>query len=384
MPHKPLNILIANSSRKWIGEAAHTMMLCREFKERGHRVWLVCRRGWELEKRARDVDYCTLIPLHFSSRFHIVHDVTDALTIRRIVTREHIDIVHVHRGKEHWLAAAGLSALRNAPPLVRTRHVVIPLKQHIFNQWLYKKNTDAVISVSNKARESLGSLTDYFTMEHTPVIYAAVDTAMFNPEKRNEKLREQWGVGSDELLVGLVARFQGIKGQMQFLQAAQRILHTTDLNGKVKFLLAGRGARRKKPKFERIAHQLGISQSVVIIDESERIPELLASLDIGVVASLGSEASSRITLEYMASGVPVVASAVGGIPELVTHDETAFLVEPGNIKELADAVLRFINSTDLRTQFAQHGLKKCKEFFTPERFVSEIETLYYTLIRGTG
>lgn len=360
------------------------MMLCEHLLRRGHKVWLACRRGWELEQRARLIDNLTVIPFYMWSRFHLLYDIQDILRLRTLILKNQIDIIHTHRGKDHWLAGVVLMTLARRPPLLRTRHTTVPLRQHIFNKWLYRNLTDAVISVSQEARKSLGKLINYFPCDRSPVIYAAVDTENFSPNRRSAEFRRQLGLNANDLLIGLVARFQHIKGQVHFLRSAQRVIKEIQTKEKIKFLLTGRDAHRKKRKYIKLINHIGIADNVIILDEVDDIPQVVASLDIGVVASLGSEGSSRIALEYMASGVPIIASAVGGIPELLKDGETALLVEPGNIEQLTDAMLRLIRSRELREHLARQALQRCRNFFTPSRFISETEQLYYRLLQERG
>src|SRR5262249_7200375 len=149
----PLKILITNSGRKWIGEAAHCLMLHEQLRAAGHRVWLAVRSGSELHRRAREGNLEHLA-LKFSSRFSPASDWRDVAALRDLIRREKIDLLHAHRGKDHWIgvAAARLCGI----PVVRTRHVVTPVKAHIFNRWLYHRATAAVISVSSAAQASLG------------------------------------------------------------------------------------------------------------------------------------------------------------------------------------------------------------------------------------
>ena len=381
MRKEHLHILIANSSRKWIGEAAHTLLLCRRYIQRGHQVWLACRRGKELEHRAHSIDNLHVIPLNFWSRFHPLYDLGDMLHLRRIILSHNIDIMHVHRGKEHWLGAMTLLSLRHhRPRLVRTRHVVVPMKQHIFNKWLFHKGTDGIISVSLPAKTSMGALIQHISPERSPVIHSAVDRSIFSPEKRSETLRNRLGVGTDQILIGLIARFQKVKGQIPFLHAARKLLDDSSLKGKVKFLLAGRDAQHFKYKFEHLTESPGLHNEVLLLENVEDIPELLASLDIGVVASLGSEGWSRITMEYMASGVPVVASRVGGIPELIQHEQTGLLIEPGNIEEMASAIQRLIDAPELQALLVKNSLAYCTMHLDPDRFINDMLNFYYTLL----
>ncbi len=373
---KSLNILIINSSRKWIGEAARSMMVAEELARAGHSVWVGCRKGRELERRSRERDDIRTVPLTLSSRFNPVSDFRDMCIIRSLVSSNAMHIVHVHRGKEHWLAALALRGMRHRPCVIRTRHTVIPVAHHLFNKWLYKHATESVISVSNAAQKSLGSLIDFFPPVRSPIIYSAVDGEQFSPTQRSDAFRCRLGVDNDTFLVGLIARFQRIKGQRQFLEAAQRVIESTPPNVKIRFLLAGKKAQQYKERYVTLVDEMGIAEHVIFLDHVEHIPRLVASLDIGVCASLGSEGSSRIILEYMASGVPVIATTVGGVPELVVHEQTALLVEPGNVDALKDAVLHVLASPDLRHRLSQNGLKDSRERFGRERFLSNILSAY--------
>jgi glycosyltransferase involved in cell wall biosynthesis len=281
---------------------------------------------------------------------------------------------------EHWLTVLALWGLKKRPPLVRTRHVCVPVSQHIFNKWLYYSQTNAVISVSKKTQASLGKLINHFPVEKRPVIYAAIDCKVFKPDAGGAAFRQVVDIDKNGILVGLVARFQRIKGQTEFIEAAREILQKRIQSKNILFLLTGRNARKRKAKYENMAQELGVEKNVVFIDEVDDIQNLIASLDIGVVASLGSEGSSRIVMEYMASGIPVIATRVGGIPELVDDGKTGIIVEPGNSSALAQAIIRLIDNDKERKSLAEKGLKRAQEFYNPDRFVQETESLYYSLL----
>jgi rhodanese-related sulfurtransferase len=125
---RSLRILLLNSARRWIGEAAHTFTLARALESRGHWVLLGVRRGFELEKRAA-AEGLRYRAFTLNSRFIPWDDLRDTRAIRQILRDEKIDLIQVNRGKDHWLAAAAqLFAARPPVPLIRARHVVTPPK----------------------------------------------------------------------------------------------------------------------------------------------------------------------------------------------------------------------------------------------------------------
>jgi glycosyltransferase involved in cell wall biosynthesis len=152
----------------------------------------------------------------------------------------------------------------------------------------------------------------------------------------------------------------------------------------VRFVLAGLGDEKRYDPLKRAASELGIAGHVAFLGYQHDVASLMASLDVGVIASLGSEGSSRVTIEYMASGIPVVATRVGGIPELVEDGRTALLVEPGNVEALADAIGRLIISADMRKSLGKHGRERAERLFNFDRFMQEIVGFYEFLLPQSG
>jgi hypothetical protein len=148
---QPLRILIANSSRKWISEAAHCFLLYENLAARGHMPFLAVREGWELESRGRAAGM-DIISLRFRSRFSPFSDWRDIRQIARFVARHSIDVVHCHRGKDHWIAALALRLSRSKVPLIRTRHVVTPVSSNLFNRWLFGRASAARAGGGSNAR----------------------------------------------------------------------------------------------------------------------------------------------------------------------------------------------------------------------------------------
>ncbi len=364
---KPRNLVI-NSSRRWIGEAAHCIMLVEGLRARVLPVILVCRKGYALESAAEELG----IPhyaLRMKGNFTGIDDLRDLLALRSLIEKHHIDIIHCHRGKDHWLSACTRLFIRRKPAIVRTRHVTVPVKNHIFNRWLFRYGTDLVIAVSKSAAASFGAL----PLPKPPsVIYAAVDSGRFSPEKRSDAVRQTYGIPESDPgapLIGLIGRIQRIKGQSVFVKAAAKVLKRIP---NAHFVLVGRALEERKKALLHLAQQNALFDKLIIAGYVKETESLIASLDVGVVASLGSEGSSRITMEYMATGVPIVATRVGGIPEILEDGALGRLVEPGDPDALAGAIIEVILEREVSRKKAAAALKKARQFLSPERFIDEI------------
>jgi glycosyltransferase involved in cell wall biosynthesis len=175
--------------------------------------------------------------------------------------------------------------------------------------------------------------------------------------------------------VGLIARMNSpVKNHAGFLRAAAQLSHRCS---KVEFLLVGDGPLR--PELEALAAHLGLGSRVKFVGERQDIPGLLASMDVSVVFS-HSESLSNVALESMAAGVPVVATRVGGNPEIVRDRETGLLVSPGDEEGLTGALEQLITQASLRATLGQNARKFASSNFTMDRVTRQYEKLYSDLL----
>ena len=175
--------------------------------------------------------------------------------------------------------------------------------------------------------------------------------------------------------IGMIARMNSrAKNHRTFLMAAARLASQFP---NLEFLLIGDGPLR--PELEKYAIQLGIGDRVTFMGDRRDIPEILASMDISVVPS-ESESQSNATLESMAAGVAVIATNVGGTPELITDGESGLLVPPGREKVLAEAVERFLVQPGLRAACAIKAREIANRSFSLASVVQQYELLYEELL----
>ena len=140
-----MNVLHLVSCGGWSSDAYWAARGCRELARAGHEATLVCRRGTEARvmSRARDEGVERIETLRLRSGLRPAADMRDLYALRAWLPGA--DVVHVHRGKEHWLAAIANRLSPQRRPLVRTRHIVQPIRPHAMNRWLYGRATDLEI-----------------------------------------------------------------------------------------------------------------------------------------------------------------------------------------------------------------------------------------------
>ena len=218
------------------------------------------------------------------------------------------------------------------------------------------------------------------------VIYNGVDTANFHPSSNGSKIRGEFGIGPDEIVIGIASRFNVSKGHEVFLSAAKILLHDTPgIRNKLRFLIAGgsvfdEDAPTSKYLIE-LANSLAISDSIIFAGFREDMPEIYAAIDIFVLAS-NAEPCGRVLIEAMASGKVMVATNSGGTPEIVKDGETGFLVEPGDPEALADKIALLAVDKDLAGRMGRAGRRRVEENFSIKKNVSEIQKIYIEVLES--
>ena len=209
-------------------------------------------------------------------------------------------------------------------------------------------------------------------------IYNGVDLSEYSKDPnsgRTEEIKRELGIALAHKVVGTVGHLEPEKGCEYLLQAAPQV---SAQDGKVTFLLVGDGSQRAK--LENLAEDLGISSNVIFMGYRNDIPRILSVMDIFVLPSL-YEGLPNALLEAMAACRPVVATQVGGIPEVVVEGETGFLVPPRNSEALADAIGMMLRDKERAAQMGLAGRKRVERFFSAETMVAKTEELYEGLIR---
>jgi L-malate glycosyltransferase len=173
-------------------------------------------------------------------------------------------------------------------------------------------------------------------------------------------------------LVAVVANMHSsVKGHHDLIEAARIICRVMP---QTSFVLVGDG--KERPKIEEHAKRAGVREHFVFLGRRKDVPELLACCELSVLAS-SSEALPNSVLEAMAAGLPVVATRVGGIPEIIEDGISGLLIPPHDHQALADAVLRVMQDPALAASLAHAGQQRVRTQFTFDRLVVEIERLYY-------
>ena len=330
--------------------AAYAFDQCAALADRGHEIYFAApyssaSAAFALEKRFP----LTLIP--HRKDYMILGAV---LKLKKLIENEGIDIVNAHTGKAQTMAC--LVSLVSSRPfaLIRTKADA----KRPRNGFSLGK-TAAVIAGSKVIKEMYAAAgVDPAKVE---VIYQGAA-----PQPETQK------APASALKVGILGRLDPVKGHACFIEAAALILRKFPA---VEFLIAGREEDIKYAALETRARALGIADSVKYLGHVPDSTAFTRSCDIGVIASLSSEAVSRAALEWLAAGRPLLATSVGSLPEFVSPE---YLVPPQNPAILAAALTALLESPEKRLAAGALNRSRALKDFSPALFAERTSAIFET------
>ena len=359
---RSLKILHIDPEKDWGGGEVQVAGLLGHLARWGHESHLCCASGGRLAEEVR-TSGTRIFPLRMRNEV----DLRPILPLRRLIRKEGYDIVHFHTKRAHALAA-WLGRIRPGVRYVVTRRMDYPVRKNWYNRLLYNVGVDGVVAISEKIAALLAA--GGVRKEKIRVIPSGVEPARFGAALRA-------GAGSGPPIVGTAAVLEERKGHRVLLEAAAQLKQQ---GLRPLYRLAGAGSQGES--LRRLAAELDLSAEVAFLGFVPDIPAFLSTLDVFVLPSL-HEGLGVAVLEAMAAGKPVVASRVGGIPELVEAQVTGLLVSPGDPRALAQAVGRLLSERDLAREMGAKGSERVRRHFTMERMAKRNEEFYYELL-GLG
>jgi len=354
------------------GVSSHVSGLYKELKRRGHEVKIFTKRSkFRQERKSTEEDVVELNPT-FPLDLPILPPSGDETL--KVISSYDLDIVHSH----HAFTATPLAGLSYAEklgiPRVLTNHS-IPAGKHDGYFWetvgnlaypvrYYINKAEVVIAVSKAAANFISFFVDYAPIK---IIPNGIDTSKFKPnfDKENKELR-----------ILFVSRLVHRKGPHLLIRAFKRVIKKFD-NVSLTFV----GSGYMKGTLEELAMSLNITNKIKFLGDvpDESLPQVYSESDIFVLPSLHAESFGLVLLEAMASGLPVVATNVGGIPEVLEDGKEGFLVKPDE-RSIADALIKLLEDENLRKAMGKNGRKKAVEKYDWKNVGEKIEETYKELL----
>jgi len=366
-PAAPLAVLHLCSITSRGGTGYMASHICRLLHGRGHRVVMGTRAGGKVEERAREDGIERLDGLRFRPGFHPVDLWRDVQRIRQALRERAIQIVNAWHSIEYWTAA--LAVRGTGVRLARTRGLVTPQRPHLCNRFLHAR-THAVFATCRRIEANYAEAG--FGTDNVFLLPDGVDTERFRPGGDRAPVRQELGLADDVILIANVGRLQDVKDQTTFLRALAQ------LPASVHGVIAGDGPSRESLLQEAAA--LGLGGRAHLLGVRADIPAILAAADIYTLCSVGSEGSSRATLEAMAAGLPCVTTTVGMLPDIVKPGRTGLLFGPGRVEELVECLENLLADGSLRRHLGKAARAFVEAHHSETVMVRRVEEVYRAIL----
>ena len=376
------------------GSAQNTYLTLLGLKERNFQSYFVTGLSLESEMKyaeikaqEKDIQRLEQVGIEFIlcpplvRRTNIIKDLSAFLDIWRIIKKISPEIVHTHSSKAGLLGRLA-AKLARIPIVVHTPHGHVffgyfgPLKTKIFIilERLVSRITHRIIALTNKEKE------DYIKFrianeDKFDVIYSGIELDKFKElsEDKKQNFVKELGIPEKSLIIGTVGRLVPVKGHEFLIKAAKYIISKYP---EAFFVFTGDGPLEHNLK--RQARELGINNNIIFLGWRSDAAKIISVYDIFSLPSL-NEGMGRVLAEAMSLGKPIVASNVGGIPDLVTHGKNGFLVPARNPEKLAKYIQILIEDKEKKEKMGQAG-KEMAKIFSKEKMVENIANLYEKLL----
>ncbi len=317
---------------------------------------------------------------------HPVKDLLSVVDLASFLRRNHYHIVHTHNSKAGFVGRLA-ARIAGVPVVIHTVHgFAFHGQEPAWRQLLYRNLEKLASHLCDRMIFISQPLIDWALKEGVTTkdkivkIYSGIDLNRFQPATFDEeqRAREKWGIGPNDPVMGIVSKLWEGKGHEVLIKALKDV--KKDIN-KAKLVIVGEGYL--EDKLRSLTDNLGLTDSVIFTGFQTDVSEVIRVFNVAVLPSF-FEGLGRVLLEAMAMEKPVVASRVGGIPDIVKDGINGFLTTPGDTKELGDALKKLLNDKRLATRMGKDGRKGVTAELSADVMVNTIKDVYKASLERKG
>jgi glycosyltransferase involved in cell wall biosynthesis len=390
---EPIRILRVIARLNMGGPALHVAYLSAGLRDRGYETTLVAGHVSPGEQSmayvAEEQGVPVLLMPHLHREISPVRDLLATFRLAKLIREQRPHILHTHTAKAGAIGrfAAVLAGKARPPIVVHTFHGHVlrgyfgRYRTAIFRglERMLARVADTLIAVSPEVRDDLVAL-EVAPAEKFTVIRLGIDLdeRVAAAEEARRRTRRIMGIPDHRFLVGWIGRMTGVKRGADVLRAF-RLLRDQGIDATL--CMVGDGPERDQ--LEQLAGELRLMHDCLFAGYQEDVGPFFAAFDAFVLPS-ANEGTPVTAIESLASGCPVVATRVGGVPDVVEEGVDGFMVEPGDLDALADRLARLAADPELRARMGAAGRERVLPRYGVERLIDDVDGLYRTLLARKG
>ncbi len=343
------------------GAVINCLEIAKALHVRGHQVTMLTRPNAWVGKRAAAAGIEVL-------QSHLKRYPSELKRVADDIRKRQIDVVHTHMSSANFFGVI----LRR---ILGIRNVVASAHNRYFQlHWMFN---DRVIAVSEATRK-FHCRYNGVAKSRIDVVHNFIDQKRFqdlDPRERND-IRNEFGFSPEHRLIGIIGDVIPRKGLIHLVRALPEIVHRVP---NVQIVCGGKPNKKYQMRVKAEAENLGVDDYITWLGLRDDVARILAMLDVYALPSLEENLPLSI-LEAMACGIPVVASAVGGIPECVLDGTTGFLVPPANPKKLGESISTVLCQPQLAQSMGHASSRRVQDQFSIGSQVEKIETIFQRMV----
>ncbi len=354
------NVLLAINVRWWNAEAAYAVNVARGLMEKGINVWMIVNPDSPVHHKAMENRINIITDIFLDSMSPIVH-MKNLARLLCLVDQKKIQIINSFKSNGSFLFYLA-RMLRPGLVYIKTRGEARPPKQHFGNRFLYgEKACDGIITVGNQVKAWVDALLTH-TDQKTIVIHYGDSPVPIPAGNSKKKFRDRFNIPKDATVLALLGRTQAVKGHLILLKSLQI------LNDKTFHLLCLVKDLGEFPdilqQMETFIQQADLENQVTIMGFQDKLEEVMSCIDCGVIPSLQSEVNCRVCVEFLSSGIPVIAFPTGTLPDIVQHKKNGYLCPEKSELALVSAFNWIRNNPNEFKQAGEQAMEDYKRRFT--------------------
>lgn len=369
------------------GSGINTLLTMRDIDRGRFDSELACAPGGELESLVKSSGLVFHPFPQFVQPVDPQNDIMALLRLTGFLLRNRYQIIHTHNSKTGFIGRLA-GRLARVPVVIHTVHGFAfhdqeaKWRQRLFRslERMAARWCDRMIFISQPLID--WAMKEKILLDERKVIkvYSGIEIDRFRPatEMEKQKNRDKLGLSENDVVVGTVSKLWEGKGHATLIEAFSIVRQEKKES---KLVIVGDGPIRCD--LESLVRRKGMENSVIFTGFQMDVVPAISTLDVSVLPSF-FEGMGRVLLESMAMGIPVIGSAVGGIPDLIRHGKEGFLVPPGDPNALAGAIRTLLGDPVLARRMGLAGIDRVSETFSSREMVRQIEQVYIEALSEKG
>jgi glycosyltransferase involved in cell wall biosynthesis len=356
----PLRILHTEASTGWGGQEIRILDEAAGLRARGHDVRIATPADAALFEAAKRRN----IPVH-----PVALDRRGLSSLRefaRLLRQLKPHVIVTHSSSDSWIAAVATRMPWSRAAIVRTRHLSTPVAPGILNRWLYGRVPVCVVTTGEVIRTNLIERLS-LNPDNVVSVPTGADISRFHPGDR-AAARTNLGLTSEGPIIGIVATLRSWKGHRFLISAMDNPRLAS-----ARLVVVGDGPQ--DPALRKQAAKSNAARRIIFAGQQPDVAPWLHAFDVFALPSTGNEGVPQALMQAMATGLPVVTTAVGAIPELVRHEVTGLVVPTENVDALAGAIARLIVDRELAARLGAAGKAHIAKSFTSNSMLDCMEKI---------